>query len=73
MGKDGMELRDEKDEVTSWSLVPASTATSGHAHPSSLAIRRLGSKRRLALVPSRLSWTSDSQLLSAWVGLGSSI
>ena len=61
------------DLVTSGSLVPASTATSGHPHPSSLAIRRLGSKWRLSLVPSWLSRTSDCQLLSAWVCLGSSI
>ena len=73
MGKVGMELRDEKDEVTSWSLVPASAATSGHAHPTSLAIRWLRSKRRLPLVPSRLAGTPDRQLLSAGVGLGSSV
>ena len=73
MGKVGMELRDEKDEVTSRSLVPASTATSGHAHPTSLAIRWLRSKRRLSLVPSRLAGTPDGQLLSAGVCLGSSI
>ena len=73
MGKDGMELRDEKDGFTSRSLVPASAATSGHAHPTSLAIRWLRSKRRLSLVSSRLAGTPDRQLLSAGVGLGSSV
>ena len=60
--------------LTSWPLVPASSAPCGQTHPAPLPVRWLGSKRRLALVSARLAGTSrEAGLLPARVCLGSSV
>ena len=59
--------------ITSRSLVPTSSTAGGHAHAASLAVRRLWSKGRLALVSPCLAGTSYCQLLSAWISLRSCV